>query len=147
MDSLHFCFAGILVLFVQDVRSASHCTPLFDEYRNGDYLGLTKTVFKSIFIPTFDTEFPADGRLSRDEVVSGWKSGHCDFRDPADGLLIFLESDLDRDFFVTDVDLDQLFNKFDSDHSGHISMREFLNGWSTRYGRHTLHSVDMYLHH
>ena len=56
----------------------------------------------------------ADGRLSRDEVVSGWKSGHCDFRDPADGLLIFLESDLDRDFFVTDADLDQLFNKFDS---------------------------------
>ena len=52
-----------LVLFVQDVRSGSHCTPLFDEYRNGDYLGLTKTVFKSIFIPTFDTEFPGIGEV------------------------------------------------------------------------------------
>lgn len=47
-------------------------------------------------------------------MVSGWKSGHCDIQDRDDGLLIFLESDLDRDFFVTDADLDQLFNKFDS---------------------------------
>jgi hypothetical protein len=58
--------------------------------------------------------FPADGRLSRDEVVNGWRSGHCDMQDTHDGLLIFMETDVDRDLFVTDADLNQIFHEFDS---------------------------------
>ncbi|XP_048753014.1 uncharacterized protein LOC125664330 [Ostrea edulis] len=135
----------VLVLFAHG--DGDHCRTLFDDYNTDHQSGLNRAEFKSIFIPTFDNEFPADGRLSRDEVVTGWHSGHCDIQDTRDGLLIFLETDVDRDLFVTDTDLNQIFDEFDSDSNGNISPTEFARAWDARYGRHTLHSVDHHYHH
>ncbi|XP_061188891.1 uncharacterized protein LOC133197067 [Saccostrea echinata] len=121
-----------------------HCPALFDQYDADHQHGLDKAEFKNIFLPTFDTEFPADGQLSRDEVVNGWRNGYCDFRDTRDGLLIFLETDVDRDMFVTETDLDHIFAGFDKDHNGYVSPNEFRDGWNARYGRDTLNSI---VHH
>lgn len=51
-------------------------------------------------------------------MVNGWRTGHCDFQDRNDGLLIFMETDVDRDMVVTDTDLNTIFQEFDHGENG-----------------------------
>ncbi|XP_011437892.2 uncharacterized protein [Magallana gigas] len=141
MESSPVFVACVLILSALGVRSDHHCPALFDVYDRDHRDGLSFDEFKGIFIPTFDTEFPADGQVSRDEMINGWRTGHCDIQDRTAGLLIFMESDVDRDMVVTGTDLNNIFQEFDHDRNQHLSASEFRSGWSNRYGRHSLHSV------
>lgn len=60
----------------------------------------------------------ADGQVSRDEMINGWRTGHCDIQDRTAGLLIFMESDVDRDMVVTGTDLNNIFQEFDHGENG-----------------------------
>lgn len=56
--------------------------------------------------------------MSRDEMINGWRTGHCDIQDRTAGLLIFMESDVDRDMVVTGTDLNNIFQEFDHGENG-----------------------------
>lgn len=51
-------------------------------------------------------------------MINGWKTGHCDIQDRTAGLLIFMESDVDRDMVVTGTDLNNIFQEFDHGENG-----------------------------
>lgn len=51
-------------------------------------------------------------------MINGWRTGHCDIQDRTAGLLIFMESDVDRDMVVTGTDLNNIFQEFDHGENG-----------------------------